>query len=167
MKTYTRYSEGFKEQALAKVYSRRNDQSIQDVADDLHICLQTLKTWMKKTKLDSSRGLQSKPKRPQDWRPDERLAALQLTYGLIGEDLNAWCRGQGLFVHQLEQWKADFCRQGDLTEKREEARALQILKAQIHGLERELLRKDKALAEASALLVLQKKFRALLGGEAG
>jgi hypothetical protein len=52
-------------------------------------------------------------------------------------------------------------------EKRVEAHALQALKAEIHSLERELLRKDKALAEAAALLVLQKKFRALLGGEAG
>jgi Transposase len=108
MKSYTKYSKDFKEQALAKVYTRRNDQTIQDVADDLSIRLQTLKTWMKKTKLDSPDRLQSKPKRPQDWRPDERLTALQLTYGLIGEDLNAWCRQQGLFVHQLEQWKALF-----------------------------------------------------------
>jgi hypothetical protein len=39
------------------------------------------------------------------------------------------------------------------------------LKEEYKSLERELLRKDKALAEAAALLVLQKKFRALLGGE--
>ena len=163
MKTYTRYSEGFKEQALAKVYNRGNDQSIQAVADDLNICLQTLKTWMKKTKLDIPRGQQSKAIRPQDWRPEERLAALQESYGLIGADLDAWCRGQGIFAHQLEQWKAGFCNQGIVPEKRE----VHALKAEIHSLERELLRKDKALAEAAALLVLQKKFRALLGGEAG
>ena len=161
MKTYTRYSEDFKEQALAKVYNRGNDQSIQDVANDLNICLQTLKTWMKKTKLDIPRGQQSKSIRPQDWHPEERLAALQKSYGLIGEDPNAWCRGHGIFVHQLEQWKADFCSQGIVSEKRE----VHTLKAEIHSLERELLRKDKALAEAAALLVLQKKFRALLGGE--
>jgi transposase-like protein len=161
MKPYTRYSEDFKEQALAKVYSRGNNQTIQDVANDLNLCLQTLKTWMKKTKLDSSRGQQSKSIRLQDLRPEDRLAALQQSYGLIGEDLNAWCRKQGVFVHQLEQWKAEFCNQGSVSEKRE----VHILKAEIHTLERELLRKDKALAEAAALLVLQKKFRALLGGE--
>ena len=162
MKTYTRYSEDFKEQALAKVYNRGDDQSIQAVANDLNICLQTLKTWMKKTKLDIPRGQQSKSIRPQDWRPEERLAALQKSYGLVGEGLNAWCREQGIFVHQLEQWKAGFCSQGIVSEKRE----AHALKAEIHALERELLRKDKALAEAAALLVLQKKFRALLGGEA-
>ena len=161
MKPYTKYSEDFKEQALAKVYSRRNDQTIQDVANDLNLCLQTLKTWMKKTKLDSPRGLQLRSKRPQDWRPEERLAALQKSYGLLGEDLNAWCREPGVFDHQLEQWKADFCLQSGTPENR----TLQSLKADNQRLERELLRKDKALAEAAALLVLQKKFRALLGGE--
>jgi capsule polysaccharide export protein KpsE/RkpR len=49
--------------------------------------------------------------------------------------------------------------------KREEAREVHGLKTEIQSLERELLRKDRALAEATALLVLQKKFRALLGGE--
>jgi transposase-like protein len=165
MKTYTRYSEDFKDQALAKVYSRRNDQSIQDVANDLNICLQTLKTWMKKTKLDNTSEPLAKSRRPQDWRPEERLTALHKTYGLTGEALNAWCREQGVFIHQLEQWKAEFCNQSGAVEKREEARAVHTLKAEIHSLERELSRKDKALAEAAALLVLQKKYRALLGGE--
>jgi hypothetical protein len=165
MKPYTRYTEDFKEQALAKVFNRGNDQSIQAVANDLNICLQTLKTWMKKAKLDSPLDRQSKSKRPQDWCPEERLAALQKSYGLSGENLNAWCREQGVFVHHLEQWKADFCRQSDSSKNRLEARSLQSLKADNHRLERELLRKDKALAEAAALLVLQKKFRALLGGE--
>jgi hypothetical protein len=120
---------------------------------------------MKKAKLDSPLDRQSKSKRPQDWCPEERLAALQKSYGLSGEDLNAWCRKQGVFIHHLEQWKANFCRQNGSSENRLAARTLQSLKADNHRLERELLRKDKALAEAAALLVLQKKFRALLGGE--
>jgi len=161
MKTYTKYSEDFKEQALCKAYNRRNDQSIQDVANDLNICLQTLKTWMRKSKLDKSPILLLKSKRPNDWRPEERLDALNQAYGLGGEALNAWCREQGVFVHQLEQWKADFCSQGGSSDKREVA----TLKTEAHNLERQILRKDKALAEAAALLVLQKKFRALLGGE--
>jgi len=165
MKKYTRYSEDFKEQALAKVYSRGNERSIQGVADDLNINLQTLKKWMKKSELDSTSTRQPKSKRPQDWRPEERLAALQKTYGLSGEDLNVWCRERGVFVHQLEQWKSDFCSHGGSEENREEARTLRTLKVENQRLEHELLRKDKALAEAAALLVLQKKFRALLGGE--
>jgi capsule polysaccharide export protein KpsE/RkpR len=105
------------------------------------------------------------PKRLKDWQLEDKLDALHKTYGLVGEELNAWCREQGVFVHQLAQWKADFCRQSSELTKREEAREVQGLKTEIQSLERELLRKDRALAEAAALLVLQKKFRALLGGE--
>lgn len=50
-------------------------------------------------------------------------------------------------------------------DRRQEASELRALKAENPRLERELWRKDKALAEAAALLVLQKKYRALLGGE--
>jgi len=165
MKKYKRYSAGFKEQALVKVYSRRNNQSIQSVANDLNINLFTLKAWMKKSEQDVNKPIQTKSKRPEDWSPEERLVALQETYHLNGEDLNAWCRERGVFIHQLEQWKVDFCSQGDSVDKREDARVLRTLKEKNQSLERELLRKDKALAEAAALLVLQKKFRALLGGE--
>jgi transposase-like protein len=165
MKKYKRYSAGFKEQALVKVYSRGNNQSIQSVADELNINLTTLKTWMKQSEQDVNKPAPPKSKRPEDWNPEERLTALQKTYHLIGEDLNAWCRERGVFIHQLEQWKTDFCSHGDSVDKREEARVLRTLKEENQSLERELLRKDKALAEAAALLVLQKKFRALLGGE--
>ena len=164
MKKYKRYSSGFKEQALVKVYSRGNNQTIQSVANELNINLTTLKTWMKQKEQDVKPAPQ-KSKRPEDWSPEERLAALQQSYSLLGEDLNTWCRERGVFIHQLEQWKTDFCSQGDSVDKREEARVLRTLKEENQSLERELLRKDKALAEAAALLVLQKKFRALLGGE--
>ena len=164
MKKYKSYSAGFKEQALVKVYSRGNNQTIQSVANELNINLTTLKTWMKQKEQDVKPAPQ-KSKRPEDWSPEERLAALQQSYSLLGEDLNTWCRERGVFIHQLEQWKTDFCSQGDSVDKREEARVLRTLKEENQSLERELLRKDKALAEAAALLVLQKKFRALLGGE--
>jgi transposase-like protein len=164
MKKYKRYSAGFKEQALVKVYNRGNEQSIQSVANELNIHLTTLKTWMKQKEQDV-KPAPPKSKRPEDWSSEERFTALQKTYNLIGEDLNAWCRERGVFIYQLEQWKTDFCSQGDSVGKREEARILRTLKEEKQSLERELLRKDKALAEAAALLVLQKKFRALLGGE--
>jgi transposase-like protein len=165
MKKYKRYSAGFKEQALVKVYSRGHAKSIQSVANELNINLTTLKTWMKQSEQDVNKSAQPKSKRPEDWSPEERLAALQQSYSLLGEDLNTWCRERGVFIHQLEQWKTDFCSHVSSEDKREEARVLRTLKEENQSLERELLRKDKALAEAAALLVLQKKFRALLGGE--
>ena len=165
MKTYKRYSVGFKEQALVKVYSRSNDQTIELVANELNINVTTLKDWMKQSKQASNKTASPTSKRPMDWRPEERLSALQQSYSLLGDDLNTWCRERGVFAHQLEQWKIEFCSHGDIAGAREDAQSLRVLKIENQNLERELLRKDKALAEAAALLVLQKKFRALLGGE--
>ena len=165
MKTYKRYSAGFKEQALVKVYSRSNDQTIELIANELNINVTTLKDWMRQSKKASNNAASPTSTRPMDWSPEERLAALQQSYGLLGEDLNAWCRERGVFAHQLEQWKSNFCSHVEVGGQREELSALRALKVENKSLERELLRKDKALAEAAALLVLQKKFRALLGGE--
>jgi len=167
MKKYKRYSADFKEQALVKVYSRGNNQSIQSVANELNINLTTLKTWMKQSEQDVNKPpAPPKSKRPEDIGAQKNvLPLLQQSYSLLGEDLNTWCRERGVFIHQLGQWKTDFCSQGEAGEQREEARALRALKVEKQSLERELLRKDKALAEVAALLVLQKKFRALLGGE--
>ena len=158
MKTYKRYSVGFKEQALVKVYSRSNDQTIELIANELNINVTTLKDWMRQSKKVSNNAASPTSTRPMDWRPEERLAALQQSYGLLGEDLNAWCRERGVFAHQLEQWKANFCSHVEVGGQREEVSALRALKVEYQNLERELLRKDKALAEAAALLVLQKKY---------
>jgi len=165
MKTYKKYSEDFKEQALVKVYNRNNDQTIEMVANELNINVTTLKDWMRQSKKTGNQIASPTSKRPKDWGLEERLTALQQSYSLTGDDLNAWCRERGVFTHQLEQWKSNFCSHVEVGGQREELSALRALKVENKSLERELLRKDKALAEAAALLVLQKKFRALLGGE--
>ena len=74
--------------------------------------------------------------------------------------LHAWCREKGLFEHQLKAWGEAFC-SATVSESREAKTALRELQVKHDGLQRELRRKEKALAEAAALLVLQKKFQAL------
>jgi hypothetical protein len=78
--------------------------------------------------------------------------------------LHAWCREKGLFEHQLKSWRDAFC-SAPVSDSRESKAALRELQVKHEDLQRELRRKEKALAEAAALLVLQKKFRALWEGE--
>ena len=156
------YGEGFMEQALAKVFSRGN-LSVRSVAEDLNVNYHTLKKWMKRKSVDK-RGVKAiKEKRPRDWSAEEQLVALHETHGLSGEALHAWCREKGLFAHHLTSWKAAFC--AEATAGASGTLDWRTLKDQNEQLKRELLRKDKALAEAAALLVLQKKFRALWENE--
>ena len=105
-------------------------------------------------------------RRPEDWSLEEQLMALQESHGLADEALNGWCRERGLFVHHLVQWRADFCAAGATGSRRENAQEVRDLKQANVQLQRELNRKEKALAEAAALLVLQKNYRALFEGEA-
>ena len=161
------YSESFIEQALVKVYSR-GMRTIQSVAEELNINQYTVKHWMR-NKEKALRNLTqptAPEKRPQDWRAEEQLLALQESHVLTGEALNAWCRERGLFAHHLASWKSGFCSaQKAATAGLTDNRELRGLKDENDQLKRELLRKEKALAEAAALLILQKKFRALWEGE--
>jgi hypothetical protein len=83
----------------------------------------------------------------------------------MGPALHAWCREKGLFEHQLQAWREAFCAGAEST-VREGRTALRELQAKHDQLQRDIRRKDKALAEAAALLVLQKKFQALWADEA-
>ena len=88
---------------------------------------------------------------------------MQETHVLSGEALQTWCRERGLFSHHLAGWKAAFCAAAKTDAG---TRELRSLKDENDQLRRELVRKEKALAEAAALLILQKKFRALWQDEA-
>jgi len=125
----------------------------------------------KKTRKGTGRGptpaaetpsLHERPRRPDDLSPEEKLRLVLEASGLSDDELGAFLRREGLHEADLEQWR-DAMR-GALSEpssrhgRSREAR-------RIRKLERELRRKDKALAEAAALLVLQKKVQALWGDE--
>jgi len=101
-------------------------------------------------------------KRPQDWTALERaqavLAASELAEGQLGEFL----RRQGLHREQLDEWTSTL--EEALAQPRAGRRSSGDAK-RIKELERELARKDKALAETAALLVLKKKMAQLWGDE--
>lgn len=156
----TTYSGSFKEQALVKVYSR-GQRTIQEIATELNLNFHTLRNWMKQTSMAKNKVTPKTNKRPNDWSAIDKLTALQESHHLSAEALNAWCREKGIFAHHLAQWKTEFCSQQIPHISTE----LQLLKTENSHLKRDMARKDKALAEAAALLILQKKFRALWEGE--
>lgn len=161
--TRNRHSIEFREQALSKV-RQRGARSVQDIADDLNMSCGTLRKWISQTNrsdLVAAPQAQLPADVPaQSWSPAQRLQALNQTHTLLGEDLHAWCRERGLFEHQLKAWREAFC-SATPADSKESKSALRELQGKHEVLQRELRRKEKALAEAAALLVLQKKFQAL------
>ena len=96
----------------------------------------------------------------QRWTPAARLEAVIATAAMDEAARSAWCREQGLYPAELEAWKRDAIaglgepRATSAVEARQDRR-------RVKELERELHRKDKALAETAALLVLAKKLGAV------
>ena len=149
------YTEAFKEQAMEKVL-QRGHKTIQTIADELNVNHYTLKSWLRTYRRESMSKTPAS-KRPKDWSTEERFQLLMESSTLEDEALNAFCRQNGIFTHHLESWKKGFLfSQQSVTKKASD----KVLRNEVKLLEKELNRKEKALAEAAALLVLQKKFNA-------
>ena len=108
------------------------------------------------------------PMQQRSWTAAARLEAVISTAALDETARNAWCREHGVYAQQLAQWRGSATQAlAGPEEPRAGARQHQDDRRRIKDLERELRRKDKALAEAAALLVLSKKAEAIFNkGEA-
>ena len=99
----------------------------------------------------------------REWTPVRRLLALNETHALSGPALHAWCREGGLFEHQLVLWREAFCAAAaPPAANAAEQRAANLALSELQARHDQLCRKDRALAEAAALLILQKNFQALV-----
>jgi hypothetical protein len=109
-----------------------------------------------------------RPMRERVWTAAARLEAVIATAALDDAARSAWCREHGVYAQQLQQWREAATQSlGAPEEVRASPQQTQHDRRRIKELERELRRKDKALAEAAALLVLSKKIDAIFDkGEA-
>jgi transposase len=75
---------------------------------------------------------------------------------------SAWCREHGVYPAELDKWRLSaLAALAEPEEARASPQATRQDKKRLKELERELLRKDRALAETAALLVLSKKVAAI------
>lgn len=102
---------------------------------------------------------------PEGWTSRDKLAAVIETASMNAADLGEYCRRRGIYPEQLSVWREACERANDW----ERAATSQITretkddKKRIKELERDLARKEKALAEAAALMLLRKKAEAIWG----
>ena len=104
---------------------------------------------------------------PEGWSSRDKFAAVLETAALNEADLAEYCRKRGLYPAQIATWRAA-CEQANDWDRSSSARLSQATKddkKQIKELQRDLTRKEKALAETAALLVLRKKAAAIWGGD--
>ncbi len=158
-----RYSSKRKEAVLRKMMPPYN-RPIKQLAEEEGISEATLFNWRKQAR---ERGLlmPSGDSGPEGWSAQDKFAAVLETAAFNEADLSEYCRKKGIYPEQLLQWRKACEKANDWD--REANRRLKAEKKsdrqRILKLERELRRKEKALAETAALLVLQKKAQAIWG----
>jgi len=134
-----------------------------EVALEFGIGRSTIGKWLKDYKKIGNINLNSKEKRPKDWSATERLSALIETGTMTEDERTSWCRKKGIFTHNLEQWKKDALSAMVPKSNKEQNEKEKALQKENSVLKKELLRKDRALAETAALLVLKKKVQEIWG----
>ena len=166
------YTEGFKLQAVEKALTRSAEITLVEMAETLGVSRSALSRWISESKqqaftsLSTNNSMTTQEKRPQDWALAERLELIIQCNGLSDEAMSEACRRQGVFPHHVTQWKQDMIsnRNGPADPKKQVT--VKQLRDEIKVLNKDLHRKNKALAETAALLVLQKKVNAIWGSDA-
>ena len=148
--------------AILKRFLPPHNQTVQSVSDQAGIAVSTLYNWRKAAKQEGY-VMPGKKKSSDHWSGQDKLNVVVETASLTEQELSEYCRSKGLYPEQIAQWKSHFVE--SIEETPVSAKDKRAQQKKIRGLEKELRRKDKALAETAALLVLQKKLNTLWGDE--
>lgn len=138
-----------------------NAQSVAAIHRETGISAPTLYAWKKQFRAEGH-VVPSQPAAPDRWDAKTKLAAVIRTALMNEAERSAYCREHGLHVEQLDAWKQAFEAMDGAGTAASRAE-LTAVRKQYRQLEKELHRKEKALAEAAALLTLSKKARAIWG----
>jgi transposase-like protein len=159
------YSKELKDSIIAKMLPP-NNQTIKDIQQESGLSKETLKSWKKEI---IKKGLVAPIGQTQieRWSTRDKYLIVVETATLSEIDMAEYCRKKGLYVEQVKAWR-DNCMQANggvaqalaLSHKREKEKDKEL-----NQVKKELQRKESALAETAALLVLRKKCEAIWGQE--
>ena len=155
----TSYSAELKESIIRRLQGPSSPK-ISELSADTGISLSTLYQWRKQ-------ALSQNPGTPHDTSPhlrsaEEKWQLVKRAQELEGQELGVFLRQEGVHLVQIDEWRADILRALKPMSKKRTSRSKHNPKAakRIKLLEAELKRKEAALAEAAALLLLSKKVEA-------
>jgi len=152
-----RYGQKFKANAVARLLPPQSCP-VATLSARIGISAGTLERW--RAEALANAGGDSGGGDATRWTAVARLEAVIATAAMDEATRAAWCREQGLYPLELDGWKQDAI--SGLGEPRDaETAETKQNRRRIKELERDLNRKDKALAETAALLVLSKKLSAI------
>ena len=155
------YSSAIREAALRKLCASHSP-SASSVAREFGMDPKTLQKWRKWGRNKPEEG-SSKPMRQQDWSLEKRFQVVIETSSMNDEEIGAYCRRHGIHANTIVLWR-ETCLNTIRERSKDESETV-ALKVELKEVKRDLKRKEKALAEAAARLILQKKMKELWGSE--
>lgn len=163
------YSQGLKARLVRRMAGPERISAVA-LAREVGIGQPTLSRWLREARAAgrstgaTSQGDMTNKKRSikKQWTVEDKLRILVESSKLADHQLGEYLRREGVHDATLTQWREDVTKGLAATTRRSPSTPSPEAK-RIAALERELHRKDKALAELAALLTLQKKVRAIWG----
>ena len=172
MRQATKYTDAIKASVLSKALAP-NAPGVIELAKEFNIPKATIYTWMINMKNNNNNKKERLQQQPKDQSPASKLQAVMDTLGKTEEEQSAYCRTQWIYSNHIESWKQQIfeslgaatstTEKGSNAKEKENKAAAQQIQDEMKQLKRDLNRKDKALAELTALLVLKKKADLLWG----
>ncbi len=151
MRTNSRFGKEFKEAIVKKLISRGN-KTIEQFCNENNVALSSVSRWQ--SECANALGMKNK-KDKSKYSAEKILQIISETFSLNEEDLGIYLRKNGLHSNQLTEWRSSFLssmNQPKINPNKKDDRDIEI-----KDLKKNLRKKDAALAEVSALLILQKK----------
>ena len=158
------YTKEFKNSIIRRMMPPSNE-SVNKIARETGLAEATLYKWKKEAR---SKGfaVPGGETECEKWSTQDKFLIVVETATMSETEIAAYCRQKGLFVEQVQAWR-DACMQangGVAKQAAELQKEVKTLEKNYKQLAKELQRKESALAETAALLVLRKKADAIWGG---
>lgn len=127
------------------------------MSENLGVHHTSIRTWIK------LHANPSNMKKSKEWTPEAKLEAIAKTFSMGENELGEFLRANGLHSNKIQEWKQDFYSAQKSAGRPKIDPELSELKAKEKELSKDLRRKDRALAEMSARVILLKKSRLIFG----
>ena len=151
-----------RKEAVLKKMLPPNNRSIAELAEEEGISDATLYNWRQQAR-NEGRLMPDADNTPEGWTSRDKFAAVMETAAMSEAEIAEYCRQRGLYPEQLGAWRTA-CEQANDWSRASDKQLKDATRAdrkKMRLLEKELARKEKALAEAAALLILRKKLDAM------
>ena len=160
-----RYTNEMKDSILKRMMPP-NNEPISKLSDESGITEATLYKWRKDARI-AGNATPGDGQGSEQWSSEDKFLVVMETYTMNEVELAEYCRKKGLYKEQIEAWRG-VCLSANGRESNQTKQLNQELKEEkkkAKVLEKDLRKKEKALAEAAAILLLRKKAQAIWGDQ--